>query len=397
MEKKKIDAGTATAGLHGTSEAGPSAADGTGRIAKGRGIMMVSTRDGRPFTHASMDSRAVSKAGLVEATIAELRVALEQRRCRQATDTDVRYVTFKRALKRDEIVEKWELNGTEASERGTEGHFQAELFMNGLAMHPSRELTVCLEFVRRHVMPTGARPFRTEWEIFTDLAENGGEGISGSVDLVVQYPNGRLGIIDWKRSKDLLGGMWSFGQTRTAPLDHLDDCDGASYALQLNIYAYIVEKYYGFAVDSLTLCSIHPDKPYATDVPRLPRETAYLMAIERRKAAQHLALRAQADLLCPLTGAVRTHPMIHPQTGHAVQHGSLYTCEVPDAEDYVPDPPAKRALDMAVLMLELPEQDAAVQKAADALQVGRVAWRELMPKPGLIDCMRDPRHQDTTI
>jgi hypothetical protein len=366
--------------------------DGTGIISKGRGIMMVSVVDGKLFTHASMDSRAVNSAGLGGGTIRQLQVALEQNRCRKQTCGLVRYVTFKRALKFEEITEKWRLDADEASARGTEGHFQAELFMNGLKMHESLELNVCLDFVRRHLLPTGARPYRTEWEIYTDLAGDGGEAISGSVDLIVKYPNGSLGIIDWKRSKDLLGGMWGFGNGsgRMPPLDHLDDCHGVGYALQLNIYAYIVERYYGFKVESLTLCSIHPDRPYSTDVPRLPLETAYLMALERRKAAKHFALRDRSELLCQLTRAVRTHPMIHPETRHVVQHGSLYSHDVPERDEYVVDESAVRALEMAMLEIDTPDQDAEVAAAVSALQAGRVSWRELVPKPGLIDCMRNP-------
>ena len=370
--------------------------DGTGTLANNRGIMEMGRRFGKRFTWASMDAKAVRAAGLAGATLTQLREALSTRRARVQLAEPLEYATFERPLTPDEIQEEWRRNSKDASDRGTEGHFQAEQFMNGLSMHPSPELGVCLDFCRRHVLPTGARPYRTEWEIFTDLAPQGGEAIAGSVDLVVRYPDGQLGIIDWKRSPKLLEHMWDhFGHTRDAPLDHLDDCDGVKYALQLNIYAYILEKYYGFQVASLTLCSIHPDAPYATDVPRLPLETAYLMALHRRRAAAHHALAQQPELLCDLSGELRTHPMHDPATGRSVQHGALYAVDRAadvevDPSAFVPDEPARRALELQVMRTATPAADAELERCAEALAAGRVPWRALMPKPGLVDCMRCP-------
>lgn len=53
------------------------------------------------------------------------------------------------------------------------------------------------------------------------------------------------------------------------PLEHLDDCDGSKYSLQLNMYRYMLEKYYGINISYMGLVSLHPtqDAYFHTEVP----------------------------------------------------------------------------------------------------------------------------------
>jgi hypothetical protein len=359
-----------------------------------RGILLYSQGPtGDPFTHAALLPRQVQTAGFVGASLKVVVRALPVGS--HKPEGPLCYATFSRGMTDAEILSKWAANSKDASDRGTDAHFQAEQFMNGLIMHPSRELDVCMDFCRTHMVPTGARPFRTEWEIFSALAEDGGEAISGSVDLVVQYPNGELGIVDWKRSPKLHCHMWGFGnrpRQLAAPLDHLDDCDGVKYTFQLNIYAYLMERYYGHRVRSLTLCSIHPDQPYSTDVPRLWYETAYVMAVERRRAAVYESIRQTHEggpEICQLTGEVRTHAM-RPADGSdepLVQHGAIYTHGL-NPDDFVPDPEGQRAVARAALLTAVPSHDAEVEAAAANLAAHRQPWRSMMPEVGLTECMR---------
>jgi hypothetical protein len=63
--------------------------------------------------------------------------------------------------------------------------------------------------------------------------------------------------------------------TFRSPLDHLDDCDGSKYYLQLNIYKYILEKYYDINVSYMAVASFHPstgDSYFMTEVPNMENE-----------------------------------------------------------------------------------------------------------------------------
>lgn len=370
-------------------------------LAAKRGLLMYSMDDdGKPFTHASLDGPSVARANLVGADRARVVEALQAERNRAPARTEPEYATFKRALTDPEIKDKWAADANDASRRGTEAHFQAEQYLNGLRMHPTPELDVCRRFCRDHLLPEGARPYRTEWEIYTDPTA---EGIAGSIDLVVEFPDGTLGLVDWKRSPKLITGMWGFpGKRMLPPFDHLDGCDGAKYALQLNIYAWVLERYYGKRVTSLTLCSIHPDKPFATGVPFLPLETEYLMSLERRRTAQCRAVLSQDEqpgprVLCELSGAVRTHPKIAVgRTGARieVQHGALFAPEINEPPMAVEDDPeGQQAVHAALMRAETPVEDECVENAALALAEGRVEWTEVMPKP-VLEPMRRKRPRE---
>lgn len=82
----------------------------------------------------------------------------------------------------------------------------------------------------------------------------------------------RIGYV----SEKLEAKMFGYRNMR-APLNNLQDCDGCGYALQLSLYQYIIEKYYGMKVSGRALASIHPTKPFTTATPYLEKEVEYLM------------------------------------------------------------------------------------------------------------------------
>ena len=72
-------------------------------------------------------------------------------------------------------------------------------------------------------------------------------------------------------------------------LEHLQDCRGVHYRLQLNAYKYIIEKYYGRRVSAMKVVCTHPDNgytPFVDEVPFMPEETEVLMRHQRWKAGR---------------------------------------------------------------------------------------------------------------
>jgi len=65
----------------------------------------------------------------------------------------------------------------------------------------------------------------------------------------------------------------------SGPLAHLPDCDGSKYGLQLNMYRYILKKYYDITISSMTLASFHPalDKYFVTEIPVMEEEIAAIV------------------------------------------------------------------------------------------------------------------------
>lgn len=205
---------------------------------------------------------------------------------------------FTRALTDEEISDSWARNGRLASHKGTEAHWLAECFFNGL---PHRwwepEMAIVRDFAERHLQKIVA--WNTEKEIVCADAD-----LAGSIDLILwDEERGVHHILDFKRSDKLAAQMRGFGKM-LGEMSHLDDCKGAAYALQTSIYQYILERDYGMRIGDRILLSIHPDRPFETSVPYLRAEVDFLM---RRRFSLVRARRCAAAevpwLTCALTGA----------------------------------------------------------------------------------------------
>ena len=141
-------------------------------------------------------------------------------------------------------------------------HYNIERYLNGLQPASSAdlpEMTMFHDFYNEVLMggPVGApaiKPFRTEWRIAApDLS------LAGSVDFVGTTAANEYVIIDWKRSKKLPTSLDNtFRKQGMPPLRHIADCDLNKYFLQLNVYRYILEKYYSINVSKMLVVSMHP-------------------------------------------------------------------------------------------------------------------------------------------
>lgn len=263
-----------------------------------RGCMIVCA--GKTVSVLNPSSMRIGSSG--EDIFGVLSLARKSTPGSEATNEDVLY-SYERVMTDDEIKEEWKKKGLVASNAGTEAHYMCELFLNGL---PCRwwepEMEILFDFVRTHMIPRGIVSWNTEKEIVCRDA-----GIAGSIDAILWDPaNNVHHILDFKRSDKLAGDMHNkFKGKMEPPFQHLDDCRGASYALQLSIYQYILEREYGLKIGDRILLSIHPDKPFVTSVPYLGAETDYIM---RRQFALQSSRKTVMEMdpvsfTCSLTNA----------------------------------------------------------------------------------------------
>lgn len=150
----------------------------------------------------------------------------------------------------EEIKKLW--NGNTASERGTYLHFLLECHNNGFDLEHSEynALSDIQDYFRWHVIHmTDQIPFRTELKMHTgkDLR------LAGTADLITidkDHPppcdtDGTLSVHlkDWKFSKEIKRSNHfekGFGVCK-----HLDNCNFNHYALQQNLYQWMLETFYG--------------------------------------------------------------------------------------------------------------------------------------------------------
>ena len=198
--------------------------------------------------------------------------------------------TFERGMTDDEIKKSWEMNGLLARNLGTEAHLQMQYMVEGQPFRMDPEVMVGIDILNK--FPDEWIGYRCEWEIVFPEAN-----LAGSIDLVIQHKETKnIIIVDYKRSEKLKSKLRGYSFMKE-PMKHLDDADGVTYALQLGIYQYVLEKKYGLTVEDRILISLHPDNPFFTSVPYLEQEVHYMM---ESRIAKENALK-DCPIRCPIS------------------------------------------------------------------------------------------------
>lgn len=154
-----------------------------------------------------------------------------------------------------EIIKKmWETNRNESSGKGTDLHKDIEDFYNNI--HPendSVEFQYFLNFYNDH--NEKYEIYRTEFLVFSEILK-----ITGSIDALFQnVDDGTFAIFDWKRSKEI--NMKSYNNKKGRyPFQNVLDCNYYHYALQLNLYRIILERFYNIPIKELFLVILHPNQ-----------------------------------------------------------------------------------------------------------------------------------------
>lgn len=176
-------------------------------------------------------------------------------------------------MNRADIIEMWDTNGKEASEKGTAMHENIEKFYNNVIVDDN---SIEYGFFKQFSIDFPLKPYRTEWTVFYTKYK-----LCGSIDMIFENPDGTLQIYDWKRVKSI--EYEAFGnKTSIIPcLKHMPDTNFWHYSLQLNLYKMILEKQYNKKVTDLFLVCMHPDNSSKTydriQVPILTEEIDQLL------------------------------------------------------------------------------------------------------------------------
>lgn len=166
-----------------------------------------------------------------------------------------------------EVMEEWDSKGKESREIGTYLHAQIESYLNGIPVNDKTRYVYEGEFVNEDKMVSISReleyfksflqdnpicPFRTEWHIF-DLEHK----IAGTIDLLCRNGSS-FDMYDWKRSRKACPDekVWRYSING---MSHIPDISFYHYALQQNIYKYILESNYGIVVGNMYIVVLHPE------------------------------------------------------------------------------------------------------------------------------------------
>lgn len=198
-----------------------------------------------------------------------------------------------------EIKDQWSNSGKDASEAGTAMHLGIEQFHNGAEhlIEPAVKETAEWRYFQNYWKECGddLEPYRTEWEVWSEEHR-----LAGSIDMIYKKKSdGTYVIYDWKRSKDIKTDNQF--ETGYAPVDHLPNTNYWHYTLQLNVYKWFLETFYGLVVSDLYLIVLHPDNKNYRRL-RLNILTEEVLAmLECRKRA--LVEGSKSSVLLPMPSA----------------------------------------------------------------------------------------------
>jgi hypothetical protein len=194
----------------------------------------------------------------------------------------------------EEIEQMWATAGRDAAAAGTAMHYEIECFYNtppeqqqSTATTP--EFKYFLNFNNEY--KSTLRPYRTEWTVFHEEAR-----IAGSIDMIYELiqPDATdatdaadLTIYDWKRCREITKTNRANKFATHPAIEHLPDTNYWHYALQLNVYKYILQNKYGKTITDLYLIVLHPEAQnyQRVKLPDLQSEVAELFEERKRMFA----------------------------------------------------------------------------------------------------------------
>ena len=181
----------------------------------------------------------------------------------------------------NEIEAMWQKKKEEAANSGTWMHSMLEHLLNGYEILPGcmrGELNAAIGILG-NMGPVEI--FRTEWAIHAPE-----EDVAGSIDVVLKRKNSDdFILVDWKRSEKLRDKYNAYGRTMKKPIEHVPDCQGEQYRLQLNAYRWILEKYYDIKVSRMLVVCVHPNylpEGFVDEVPDLQKSIDKIMESRRQ-------------------------------------------------------------------------------------------------------------------
>jgi hypothetical protein len=160
----------------------------------------------------------------------------------------------------EEIEEMWASAGQDAATKGTAMHYKIECFYNtptDTTDATDAEFKYFMNFHNEHVASSTAtlRPYRTEWTVFHEEAR-----IAGSIDMVYEIIDTTdLAIYDWKRCREITKTNRANKFATHPAIEHLPDTNYWHYALQLNLYKYILQTKYDKKITDLYIIVLHPE------------------------------------------------------------------------------------------------------------------------------------------
>ncbi len=160
-------------------------------------------------------------------------------------------------------MKQWQV----AREYGTEVHLEIENWIKDGTDPKDIKSIVAAKWI-------GAYISKPNIETFPEVIVYSKElGIAGTIDiLMMDKKSGEYVLIDWKTSKRIDKSSFNGKKGIKKESCTIDDCKYNHYALQLSLYRYILEKYYGIQVARQLVAQLKDDRVETYSMPYMKNE-----------------------------------------------------------------------------------------------------------------------------
>ncbi len=157
----------------------------------------------------------------------------------------------------EELIKEWK----DAADHGTFVHEEIESWINDEKIPSENKSKYGIRWLHQYKK-------KSNLEIFPEIIIYSEElKISGTVDiLALNKYSGKYDIIDWKTSKKINKRSFNRKMGIKASTYNIMDCNFSHYSLQLSMYRYLLERYYGLEVDNQYIVQLKEDSaiPFST-------------------------------------------------------------------------------------------------------------------------------------
>jgi hypothetical protein len=163
----------------------------------------------------------------------------------------------------------------------------------------------------------GLEPYRTEMTVYDEELK-----VAGTVDALFKDSKSQFHMVDWKRCKNINRHAYRNARCKMQGFTHLLDCNYNKYAIQLNIYKYILERNYGIKIATMRIVNFHPNFENYQEytVPEMRQEVECLL----------------------LPGYIRSHREPYPSSDFQPNVDSVNVDQVPETQLKNKKKPRKR-------------------------------------------------------
>ena len=160
----------------------------------------------------------------------------------------------------EELLDKWK----RSADHGTKVHNEIEEYILNKSQPEEIKANHGINWLEKH-LDTDKHTIFTEKIIYSEELK-----LAGSVDLIIKNAEtNECTIIDWKTNEKIPTTSYKNKMGTHLITSDIQDCKYSVYSLQLSLYRYILEQYYGLNVTRQLIVHLKDDKVLAYLAPYL--------------------------------------------------------------------------------------------------------------------------------